>query len=229
MTLRWPCMLGPNDIEVDLTPRPQGGGPSLAGGSQWVQSDAGVWEITYGSIPATELRINAYRALALLLNGPVTPILVPVFDKKRAPWPLVDVKRLTSYGDIPHSDGSLFSDGSGYYTPVIDATATVAAIRATSLTMTLNYGGKLWGAEFFSIDENLYQIKSVSLSDAGPPAVYTIGFMPPLRAAITDGTVLNFDDPVCRCTLASSAGMPLSLSNRAVGLPSVSFIEDFGT
>lgn len=231
MTLRWPCMLGPNDIEVDLTPRPQGGGPSIAGGSQWVQSEAGVWEITYSSIPTSRLRINAYRMIALLLNGPATPILVPVFDKKRAPFPFVDPTvggpRITSYGDIPHSDDSLFSDGSGYYTPVIDATAAAAAIRSTSLTMTLNYGGMIWGGEFFSIGENLYEIKSVSLTDAGPPGVYEIGFMPPLRVAITDGTVLNFDDPVCRCTLASSSGMPLSLSNRIVGLPAVSFIEDF--
>ncbi len=227
MTLRWPCVLTPNDIEVDLVPRPQGGGPSLAGGSQWVQSDAGCWEITYGSLPVSRARVNAFRSYALQLNGPATPILVPVFDSRHSAWPTINGVRVSTYGDIPHDDGMVFSDGTGYGQDVIIATASSASFRSTSLEITVTVGGALQGGEFFSIGEYLYEIATAVVTSDGPPTIYNITFLPPLREGIDNNTVLNFDTPAARCTLASPGGMPLSLSNRIVGLPSVSFIEDF--
>lgn len=222
MTLRWPDNLAPHSIDAHLEPRPVGGTPALSGGRQWVQSDAGCWSIQYEAIPVTGDGILMYRALSAQLNGPATPILVPVFEGLRAPWASSDHD-----GETLHDDDTEFSDDTGYDQPVIDVTAAAAVLRATALTVTLNLSATLSAGMFFSLGERLYLIAALdSQIDAGPPEVWRISIMPPLREAISDGTSLNFETPACRCVLAQSGGMPLSL-DLVRGEPSVTFTEDF--
>lgn len=221
--LRWPGLLPPRDVEVDLLPRPVMGPPSITGGQQTVQSDAGCWQIIYQGIVVVEpARVKTYRAVAALLNGPSTPILIPVFDCPRIPWP-----NGRPGADIPHSDTTLFSDGTGYLQLLVDIKADGAAVRATAISITVNASAELSGGEFFSIDDRLYIVTTVETLTAGPPATYRIGFMPPLRVPIGDDTELNFDSPVCRCVLADGNGMPLMLQIRKVATPTLTFIEDF--
>lgn len=221
--LRWPGVLPPRDVEVDLLPRPVIGPPSITGGQQTVQSDAGCWQIVYQDIVVVEaMRVKTYRSLAALLNGPATPILVPVFDCPRIPWP-----DGVPGAAIAHSDDSLFSDGTGYSQPTVDIVAAAAAVRATLLNITVNASAELEGGEYFSVDDHLYIITTVEPLADGPPATYQIGIMPPLRQPIGDDTSLNFDSPVCRCVLADANGMPLMLQFRKIATPTLTFIEDF--
>lgn len=222
----WPRTIPPLNASYDLLPRPVMGPPSISGGFQSVQSDAGFWVIEFQEIPLGGARLRAFRALSALLNGPATPVLVPVFERDRAPWPLADGKPVMEM-PTTHSDGTPFSDGFAYAQSVIDATSAVAALGATALTITFNTGGTLEGGMLFSIKENLYLTKTVFLNSAGPPSVYSCTFLPPLRAAVTAGTVLNFDTPVCRCTLAGPGGLPLTIQYGSHARPSVSFTEDF--
>jgi hypothetical protein len=49
---------------------------------------------------------------------------------------------------------------------------------------------------------------------------------PPLRAAVTIGTSLNFNDPRLRCRLATDDAMDIMLEHLRFGKPDVRFIED---
>lgn len=229
MTLRWPSRLPPRDVAADIIPRAIMGPPSMTGSQQSVQSDAGCWYIQYGNISVIEeYRVKLWRAMQALLNIAGTPILVPIFDCKRSPFPLDGSgHKIVSYGDTPHSDTTLFSDGSGYGTSVIDIeVATAAFFRAVTLKITVNKAGALEGGELFStLAGDMYVITSLELVTG---STYNIGISPPLRAPLAAGTHLEFDNPVCRCVLENPGSMSLMLTQRVVGRPSLSFIEDFG-
>lgn len=229
MTLRWPSRLPPRDVAADVIPRAIMGPPAMSGGQQAVQSDAGCWYIQYNSISVIEeFRVKLWRVMQARLNVVNTPILIPVFDCKRSPWPLdVSGNKIVSYGDAPHSDDSLFSDGSGYGTDVIDIeVATAAEFRDTSLEITINNAADLEGGEFFStLAGDMYTIVSLELISG---TTYAISVSPPLRAALPAGTKLQFDNPVCRCVLENPGSMSLMLTQRVVARPSLEFIEDFG-
>lgn len=227
-TLRWPGRLPPRDVAADIIPRAILGPPSLSGGQQAVQSDAGCWYIQYGSISVIEeFRIKLWRVMAALLNVAGTPILLPVFDCKRAPWPLnASGHPITGYGATPHSDTSLFSDGTGYATRVIDIViASIVTAGDTAINITVNNAAALEGGEFFSTDRgDMYVITSVTLLTG---STYTIGISPPARAPLAAAARLEFDNPVCRCVLETPGSMSLMLTQRTVGRPSLNFIEDF--
>ena len=231
MTLRWPDrVLKPAGITGPfLEPRSLSGPPSIDGTSGYERSSLGRWAITLNDVTLTRTQqIKCFRAIGGMLNGQTTPILVPVYDKKQSPFPIVNGRAMRSWGSIPFSDGAKFSDGSGFRQPVIAATAAAANVRATSLDITMVYGADLEGSEFFSIDDWLYQVLTVDDVDrSGASPVYSVTIQPELRVAIAADTVCEFDDPVCRCVLATAEEMSLALTDRGFrGKKSVSFIED---
>jgi len=228
--LRWPSNLPPQDVAVDLVPRAIMGPPSMSGSQQAVQSDAGCWYIQYQGISVIQsFRIKLWRVMAALLNVVGTPILVPVFDCKQTPWPLdASGHRVFRYDAVPHSDGAFFSDGSGYATRVVDiASDAFAAAGATSIDILVTNAGELTGGEFFSTDDgHLYVITTVETLVSSSDT-YRIGVAPPLRNAISAGAHLEFENPVCRCVLDNPNSMSLMLTQRIVGRPSLTFVEDF--
>lgn len=227
MTDQWSDILRPRLVSCEPVPRSRSGGVSLTGQEQTVTSDAGVWGIRYVDIPIRRAdQVRVYRAIAARLNGRAGSILVPVYDCRQTPWPVVAGKRVTSYGSLSHSDGSLFSDRSGYRQPVIVAyLAAEAALRATTLTVGISYGAALQGGEHFSIGERLYRIASVQ---PGMGGLVTVQVWPPLREAAPAGAALEFDRPVCRMRLASDDAMPLDLDLGRFAGPTVSFVEALG-
>lgn len=166
-----------------------------------------------------------WRAVRQIADGGVNAIVVPRNDALFRPWP--DGVSQTIGLDVPHSDGTDFSDCEGYYQSVIDITANAAALRATSLDVTINYAGELMGGESFSINHptmgwRLYEIATV---DQVSDTEATITFNPPLREAVTSGTVLEFDRPRCIMRLAATNSMDLSVVPWTFNTASVSFIE----
>lgn len=172
--------------------------------------------------------LRVYRALRSLAQGGVRAIIVPRHDPTALPpFPTIGGVRVTSYGNVPYSDGSFFSDGTGFYQPVIVAvTVGAAALRASSLTISFISGAALRGGECFSIAHTinnwrLYEITSVTI--VGGNSVVTIE--PPLREAVPSGTAVEFDRPRCTMRLASPSSMDIDLTTFPYPWPSPSFIE----
>ncbi|MCK1503858.1 hypothetical protein [Bradyrhizobium sp. 18] len=204
-----------------------------------VRSDGGgIWTCSMSDISLSggnglrgkdrqKLTTLLWRAVRQIADGGVTPLVVPRNDALFLPWP-AGVARAAGI-DIPHSDGALFSDGSGYYQSIIDITAAAAALRATSLDITINYAGELMGGESFSIEHEtmgwrVYEIATVSMDDG---VAGTITFMPPLREAIPANTQLEFDRPRCVMRLAKTSSMDLSVQPWTFNSASVDFVETF--
>jgi hypothetical protein len=220
----WPiCTLTPSvGGRPNYMPRNVGGGQSsLSGFMQVVGADAGIWAVTYQGVPLkNKAQILTWDAIALLLEGRLNPLLVPVWEGSRQPFP----EGSTGYDSIPHSDDSFFSDGSGYSQPVILATvAADAALRATTISIAVASGDALQPGHYFSIGERLYQIRTVVSEESG---VYTVTIRPPLRAAISEDDAVEFDRPHCKMRLTSDDAMQRILDLNRHGRPSVSFIED---
>ena len=203
-------------------------GQTLYGAAPRIRTDGGgLWRCEYGAINLRSPdHVRTWRALDALCDGGVSPIIVPMCDKRHFPAPIVDGNPVYSIDQIPHSDDTLFSDGSGYTQSVVDASVGQdAPLRAVSLTVFFLVGGPLRGGEFFSIEHetqgwHLYQVATVD--DDG-----VITFRPPLREAVTEGTYLEFDRPRCVMMLADPNVMKLTLSMRRFADPDVSFIEYF--
>lgn len=222
MTIRWPISrLRAQNVAFDIAPRSLAGPSSVSGFTQTVSADAGLWKATLGGIIVkSRAEVLAFRAIANLLEGRLGTILIPLC---RAYQPVPDgAVEDGLYDEVPHDDDTLFDDDTGYVGTVIDVVAAApAAVRAVSMTVTVNYAGDIEPGQHFSLgDGRLYRVRTFD-ADTG-----AMTFRPPLREAVLAGDRLEFDDPVLRCRLASDDAMNLELSLRRFGSPSVAFVED---
>lgn len=192
-----------------------------------IRSDGGgLWSASLNNIQFWDQTFTLlWRALRQACNGGINPIVVPRNDTIFCPFP---VGFSPSGNPIPHDDGSLFNDGSGYYQSVIDVTCFGgAALRSTSMSLKLNFCGPLQGGEAFSIQHptmnwRMYEIASVTPIDATHAQVT---FNPPLREAVLDGAAIEFDRPRCLMKLANSAAMDLNVTTWPFSIATVKFIE----
>lgn len=204
-------------------------GQSLAGSMQRGRLDGGgLWVASYTDIPLTTAdNVRAWRALEVICDSGSSPVIVSLCDKRHFPAPVIDGKPLYSYGTIPHSDGALFSDGSGYYQKVVDGFAvSPVAEGATSMQIAFNSASELRGGEYFSVQHpnmnwHIYKIGPVDFDGVAS----TVSFLPPAREAFAALTELEFDRPRCIMTLESPNGMDLDLVMGRRGNASVSFVE----
>ena len=220
MTTLWPVhALRPQNVSFDPAPRSLAGPASVSGATQVVSSDAGIWKATFGNvIIRNRQHVLAFRALGVLLEGRLNPVLVPRCGDYQP-------KPATGWSEgVPHSDGTPFSDGALYQGTAIDVVAaTGAPARAVSLDVTIGNAGLIEPGQDFSIGERMYRVKR---ADYTSPTTATLKFWPVLREAVPAGAVLNFDSPVCRMRLADDGQMDLELQLRRFGQPSVQFVED---
>lgn len=214
MTIRWPDeILAPASFAADIAPRNLRSAASIAGLSQVISSGAGIWVFTLGGIAIRrQAQRLAWRGLAAILEGMLTPILIPLC---RGDQPYTSA---ADYVTVPHDDDMPFDDDTEYVGTVIDVTTGGAAVGAVSMAITVVSAVTIQSGQHFSIGERLYRIRSLDGT--------TLTFRPPLREAVASGTSLNFDDPVCRCRLASDREMDLEFDLRRFGAPTVRFIED---
>lgn len=225
MTIRWPeTVLRPQSVAFDIRARSIAGSPSISGTAQVISSSAGIWVATFGSVVVSNRNsVIAARAMQVLLEGRVNPLLVP---RCRDYQPVADGDvALGLYDAIPHDDDAYFDDGSGYSNlPVIDVTLSAAmSAGATTGSIAITHAGTIQPGQDFSIGERMYRLKSVVFSSA---SAATISFLPPLREAAANGAQVNFDDPVCRMRLATDGELDLLLDGRKRANPDVNFVED---
>lgn len=191
-------------------------------------SGGGYWMAKLNDIqPVDDLdSVRLFRAMRIIADGGSAIIIVPRHDVLQ-PWPVVAGVQITSYSPVTHDDGTYLSDGTGYAQDVIDITSGAAALRATSMNVTINNGSALQGGETFSIThdvigEHLYEIGGVFDNGDG---TYEIQYRPPLRGAIASGTRLNFDQPRCCMRLSAQDAMAFKLGSYPYLPQSVTFIE----
>ncbi|WP_422049919.1 hypothetical protein [Shimia sp.] len=125
-------------------------------------------------------------------------------------------------GYIPFSDGAAFGDGSGFALPENDEpTAVVDAPKDASEIQIGGYIGRnaTVGARF-SINDFLYEVES---NDSGE-----ITFSPPLREAVSAGTLVKFSEPTFLVRLEADRGWePFTQYGRLNRPMSVDVVEAF--
>lgn len=225
--LLWPIeALPPRHIAFDIAPRSIAAPVAVSGFGQVVASDAGLWKATYAEVPVHKDndfdRVTCWWAIANLLEGRLTPILVPLLRRYQ---PNQDVAATYGlYEDVPHSDDAPFDDGAEYQGGANSVQLTSGlSVRAVSANVVVNYGGTIQPGQHFSIGERLYRVRTAVYTT---PTTAAITFRPPLREPASDGEFLDFDEPVCRMRLAEDEGMNLPLDYGYWSFPAVNFIED---
>lgn len=221
----WPEILRPQNIKVDIAHRSLRGPSSQSGFTQVVSNSAGIWTATYDSIPVySSSMIKCWRALDSLIEGRLGIISLPVWDFPRSPSATDDLgSNIWNTSSVPHSDGAFFDDTSGYLTTWTNVTVGANA-TAGATTLQLTVGAPIVTLEpghRFSINDRLYQIKTVS--QTGGSATVTI--RPPLREAVSTGDFCNFDYPRVKMRLTDDTAMNITLNYNANVFPTLSFIE----
>jgi len=219
--VHWPRrLLRPANASINPAPATVAGVAALSGFRQAVSSPAGVWAITYDRIiVASRAQRLTLRAIAALVEGRATPIVLPVYDREelRPIDPSIDAS-------ATHDDGSTHDDGTGYGARraqiLVDGAVALGANQMTTETVL---GETIEPGMHFSVGHRLYRVRSIVETDG---ASTTFKFWPIAREAIPDGAELEFDEPVCLVRLAEDGGLDLALENGRHGFPSISFVED---
>lgn len=236
----WPREeLPPRNFRIDPAYRNLRGPASVEGLTQIGASDAGLWVGTYTDIPVYQghggkRRIELWHAISGMLEGRLTPLIMPVFVSGRRPLPdgVTDAD-IDQEAPGPFDDGSLFDDGSGHENLWIDVTlATSASRRAVEISIDKAVCGDIAPGMRFSIfpgdwqdrPVRLYQVKRVVSQDAGSA---TIRIWPPLREALTEGQRFEWARPYAQMRLATDNEMDLMLlPGGLTEFPTVNFLED---
>lgn len=215
----------------ELVAKTASGGKTLSGVVPIVRVDGGgLWALTMDEIQAsTEDQVRTWRAIEAMLDGGATAMVVPMREERFFPAPTVSGARLLS-NEATNSDDSPLDDDTPYEGSVVNAVLQEgAALRATSIKITISAGAALRGGELFSIRhpvhlDRTYRVASVTAQNNS----YTeVTIRPPLREAVTLGTWCNFDYPCCVMQLAEPSAMRLALERRFHGSGSITWVESF--
>jgi hypothetical protein len=219
----WPKVICPLNIAINAKAKTIGGPSALSGFVQNVATLAGSWNIRYEGIPVmSPERIMMWRALAGLIEGRSNQVIVPIFDIYKL-TPLVSVP-LAAASTSTYGDGSVQSDGTGFYTNKIQAVVTTFSPKGrTSLILNLFNCPDITPGQHFSINYRLYRITSIISKTSGATEVK---IWPSLRDDVLPLSDVIFDDVVCKCRLATDNELDLTLEAGRWGKSAVNFIED---
>lgn len=227
-------LLVPCSPDPILKPFNTRGGKNAFGSEKVMGNAPPKWRVVLGDINlVTQEQINKFRQIASKLNGMANPIYVPLCTKAQGPQP-ASTPESSEVGSV-FDDGFGFDDGYGFddsapFGGNVWATMTGAvAAGAVTATLTVENAEEIAGGMVFGHGyDYAYSIGDAELvSSADGIDVYTVSFSPPARAAIADGTALNFGDVRVRCTLETDDGMAMpALDLWRFGKATVSFVED---
>lgn len=196
--------LAPEKVQVDPKGGAQEGGRPLVGEPAAADiSGGGFLTASYDGCKITTEEQHEYvNLLGARLNGSFRNVNVPIPTDWWGPFPKIGGIRAPYVASIPHSDGSTFSDGSGYSQATVSGTVTSsAALRAGVITLTTTgMDRRLRHSDWFSIYHptkgwRAYRYWEVISAPSGTNGSYTLAISPPLREAVTAGTRVEFARP----------------------------------
>jgi len=214
------CLFAPNGTDAYLDRRVISGGIALNQDETLIATDGGgrvALEMSDFDLDEPEVAI-AWDAIDAYMDGGVQPMIVPLCDARHQPAYYFD--------DVPHSDGTPFSDETLYQTPGTDVTlAADGALRATILTIDITLlNGHPMG--WFAIDHPTWRWRSYKVAEIldQTETTATISVRPPLREAAAAGTVLDFQNP--RCTMHIVGDMRAPRNMGYADGQALRFVED---
>jgi len=217
----WPNILRPGQVSPNIVAFTRTGGKSLGGIERPIRSDRGYWSIALQQIALYDGETRrAWNALRSSLNGRAGLVSIPVWSDDSAAFP----DGASASPDLPHSDGTFFSDGTGYLgTPAIEIRMnTLASIGATVVALRVVRAGPDIAGTRFSYNSALYEIgQPISISGA----VWQVPVFPSLRAAIPADALLECDRPRCLVRLASDREMDVAVSRAGADKRDINFVE----
>ncbi|RWF69553.1 MAG: hypothetical protein EOS26_25050 [Mesorhizobium sp.] len=182
--------------------------------------------------------------IAARMNGSFRFINVPIITDWMGPFPLDAAGAPRPIiGGIPHSDGSLFSDESGYSQATVFGTAgAAAALNAGQMTVNI-FGAsrRLRWSDWFAILHPIKGWRAYRYWEASDPvditvdvdgvsftgSQYLLSLDRPLREAVAAGTRIEFARP--RCVMKFPSGFTLAWESEPpwYSHPTLQFVEAF--
>jgi len=180
--------------------------------------------------------------LAAYLGGSKRCINVPILSDWMGPFPVdgLGIPQMSISG-IPHSDGALFSDGSGYSQATVFGTLDVAAAQSAG-RITLNVFGaarNLRWSDWFSILHPTRGWRAYRYWECSDPVdvtrtvagvVYTgkqyvIALDRPLREAVVAGSRVEFARPLCAMRVPQGFDVEWRVRGWWQSRPTLKFVE----
>lgn len=172
-------------------------GRALNGRSQTFYAENRVWMNTYQVVGAWfDENEGEYMAFLDDLYGPANRFALPIYNRTPSSLDLAALWEAAGVSDadiargyIEYSDGTHFDDGTGFSLPdgADPVVAADALAGATTITLQGLVAELLWVGAGFSVDGFYYRVAE---NNGG-----VVRFNPPLRAAISAGTVAKVSVP----------------------------------
>jgi hypothetical protein len=165
-------------------------------------------------------------------NGSFRFFNVPIINDGIGPFPIINGKRRPIIGGIPHSDGALFSDTSGYSQATVYGEITEVVHSGIIKMKAYGLARPLRWSDWFSIYHpnkgwRAYRYWDViSKTDEENP-IYTLAMAPPLREAVTVGTRVELARPMCVMKFPAGFTLPWDYEAWYQSRPSLQFVEAF--
>jgi hypothetical protein len=216
----------PKRVAVNQRPFTRSGGRTLQGLERNILSDLGylVLSATFDiqSLFDTD-RQRTWNSLRTAAKGKSGTLAFPAREFPTAPYPIVGGGRLLPGAPLPDSDGTFFSDDSGYMTRLIDVEMAVAADIGDEVVSLLSNASDSLAGTRFSYNHALYETGPYISRSGG---VWTMPIFPAIRAPIAAGEKLEFDYPTCLVHLASDSAMDYErLAGNELTSPVVELVE----
>jgi hypothetical protein len=227
----WPRNLVPASIMFRIKPMTAKGPFTYSGKRQTVAQDAGFWVAELTNFPVVDDEaILEWRGTLAALEGSANDLIIGPFDSLRAPT-FADFPPVIE--GIPHSDGALFSDSSGYSQSTIKVSlAEDVELRSTTALLTVEQAGTIRKGMYFTIWSDVAGVSAPRMYIiTAPPDTegdrVSIKFRPPLRAEAAAGTGVDFADPKLLMNLSDEDAGSLDLEYGLFSRPSISLEESW--
>lgn len=222
--VEWPIdALVPKEIGLNLAWNSRDGGAGLNGVTQIVSPLSALWEVSLALGLAGNVRVRAMRAVMAEIKGRYGWVRFPIFDPFRVRFADAGWDEPVLPG-IPFSDGSLFSDGTGFRYPDIATTVeAVGELGAEEITLDVgSIDDALGTGQFFSINDYLYMVVR-PLTISGSNRVFKIA--PPLREDVAVNDEVKIGRPTILCRLVDDRSGFANLSYGRFGEARLDLVE----
>ncbi|MED5546205.1 MAG: hypothetical protein VYD90_13225 [Pseudomonadota bacterium] len=215
-TFDWPANLVPLNIDIRPPRETAGLTTSLSGKTQAELVPRPPFSVTMEFDELHGDEVLAWRAILGLLEGRSNTVRLPIFDL----WYRASDAQIRG-GVVPHSDGTFFSDGTGYATRDLSGVNVTGVQGQRNVTADFgDYGQLLQAGQYFGLGDYPYLATGVWWDGN----VATIRTTPTLRDDFTDEALRL--KPVMIGRLSDDDGGALMLKGLYNGAPSITFIED---